>query len=36
MNIGLVGNGFVGSAVYENLKNTYNFLIYDKKPELSN
>lgn len=36
MNIGLVGNGFVGSAVYENLKNTYNFLIYDRKPELSN
>ena len=35
MNIGLIGNGFVGSAVYENLKDSYNFLIYDKKPSLS-
>jgi len=35
MKIGLIGNGFVGSAVYENLKNTYDFMIYDKKPQLS-
>jgi nucleotide sugar dehydrogenase len=36
MNIGLIGNGFVGSAIFENLKNDYEFLIYDKKPSLSN
>lgn len=35
MKIGLIGNGFVGSAIYENLKQTYDFIIYDKKPELS-
>ena len=35
MKIGLIGNGFVGSAVYENLKDTYDFVIYDKKPQLS-
>ena len=35
MKIGLIGNGFVGSAIYENLKETYDFIIYDKKPELS-
>jgi UDPglucose 6-dehydrogenase len=36
MKIGLIGNGFVGSAVYENLKNDYEFAIYDRKPILSN
>ena len=36
MKIGLVGNGFVGSAIYENLKNDYDFVIYDRKPALSN
>ena len=36
MNIGLVGNGFVGSAIYENLKGDYDFLIYDRKPDKSN
>ena len=36
MNIGLIGNGFVGSAVYENLKNDYDFVIYDRKPDKSN
>ena len=35
MNIGLIGNGFVGSAIYENLKNDYDFLIYDRKPDKS-
>jgi len=29
MNIGLVGKGFVGDAVYQNLKNKYEFCIYD-------
>lgn len=36
MNIGLIGHGFVGGAVYENLKNDYNFLIYDRKPDKAN
>ena len=36
MKIGLIGNGFVGSAIYENLKNEYEFVIYDRKPSLSN
>ena len=36
MKIGLIGNGFVGSAIYENLKNDYEFVIYDRKPALSN
>ena len=36
MKIGLIGNGFVGSAIYENLKNDYKFVIYDRKPALSN
>ena len=36
MKIGLIGNGFVGRAVYENLKQNYNFVIYDKDPALSN
>lgn len=29
MNIGLIGKGFVGDAVYQNLKNDHNFLVYD-------
>ena len=33
MKIGLVGNGFVGNAVYQNLKEKYDFLIYDTNPE---
>jgi UDPglucose 6-dehydrogenase len=36
MRLGLIGNGFVGEAIYENLKHDYDFLIYDKKPEKSN
>jgi nucleotide sugar dehydrogenase len=34
--LGLIGHGFVGEAVYENLKHMYDFVIYDKKPEKSN
>jgi UDPglucose 6-dehydrogenase len=30
--IGIVGQGFVGSAVYEGMKNHYNVLVYDKDP----
>jgi len=33
--LGLIGNGFVGSAIYHNLKSNYDFAIYDKRPELS-
>lgn len=27
--IGIVGNGFVGNAIYQNLKNIYNVKVYD-------
>mgnify|MGYP003134368002 CR=1 FL=1 len=36
MRIGLVGNGFVGNAIYENLKQKHNFYIFDKNPERAN
>ena len=36
MKIGLVGKGFVGNAIYQNLKSTYDFLIFDKDPSKSN
>mgnify|MGYP003670168227 FL=1 len=36
LKIGIIGNGFVGSAINENLKNNYKFLIYDRKPDLAN
>ena len=36
MKIGLVGNGFVGNAVYQNLKEKHEFLIYDRDPQRSN
>jgi nucleotide sugar dehydrogenase len=29
MNIGLIGNGFVGNAIYQNLKFEHSFFIYD-------
>ena len=32
MRIGLIGNGFVGNAVYQNLREKYEFLIYDTNP----
>ena len=35
MNIGIIGNGFVGRAVHENLKRVYKTIIYDINPELS-
>ena len=34
--IGLIGKGFVGNAIYENLKSVYDFLIFDKDPSKSN
>mgnify|MGYP001189718636 CR=1 FL=1 len=36
MKVGLIGNGFVGRAIYENLKQNYDFVIYDKNPALAN
>jgi len=36
MNIGLIGNGFVGTAIHQNLKSNYNFLIFDKKADKAN
>ena len=33
MNIGIVGQGFVGSAIREGLKNFYNVRGYDLDPE---
>ena len=35
MNVGLIGNGFVGNAIYENLRESNNFLIYDKNADLA-
>ena len=29
MKIGLIGRGFVGDAIYQNLKNDHDFLVYD-------
>ena len=28
--IGIIGNGFVGNAIYEGLKEHYSILVYDK------
>ena len=36
MNIGLIGNGFVGNAIYQNLRHKHKFFIYDKNAERSN
>lgn len=36
MNIGIIGQGFVGKAVYNKFKNFYKVLTYDLKPELCN
>ena len=30
--IGVIGSGFVGSAVYEGMKNYFDVLAYDKDP----
>ena len=34
-NIGIVGNGFVGNAIYQHLKNYFNVMVYDIDPERS-
>ncbi len=34
MNIGVIGQGFVGTAIREGLKNFYNVAVYDLKSEL--
>lgn len=31
--IGIIGNGFVGNAIYQNVKNYYSTFVYDKLPE---
>lgn len=36
MKIGLIGNGFVGNAILENLKKEYSFCVYDKDKDKSN
>ena len=36
MNIGIIGQGFVGDAVYQKLKKFYTVLTYDINPELCN
>jgi len=36
MNIGIIGQGFVGNAVYKKFKNFFNVLTYDKKSSLCN
>ena len=36
MNIGIIGQGFVGNAVYQKFKNYFNVYTYDLKEELSN
>ena len=32
MNIGIIGQGFVGSAVYEGMKNYFEVFTFDKDP----
>ncbi len=29
MKIGLIGNGFVGNAIYKTMSNFYDFFVYD-------
>jgi len=36
MKIGIIGKGFVGTAIYENLRWFYKTIVYDIDPELSN
>ena len=31
--IGIVGNGFVGNAIHQGLKNYFDVLVYDLNPE---
>jgi len=35
MKLGLIGRGFVGNAIYENLKEHYPFAVYDKDDSLA-
>ena len=36
MNIGIIGQGFVGNAVYNKFKNYYNVLTFDLDKSLCN
>ena len=36
MNIGIIGQGFVGNAVYQKFKNFYDIKTYDLEPSKSN
>ena len=36
MNIGIIGQGFVGNAVYQKFKNYYNVLTFDLQVKLCN
>ena len=36
MNIGIIGQGFVGNAIYQRFQNFYNVKTYDRKAKLSN
>jgi nucleotide sugar dehydrogenase len=36
MNIGIIGQGFVGNAVYQKFKNYYDIFTYDLQTKLSN
>ena len=36
MNIGIIGQGFVGNAVYQKFKNYYNVITYDLQAKLCN
>ena len=36
MNIGIIGQGFVGNAVYQKFKNFFNVFTYDINPQKSN
>ena len=36
MNIGIIGQGFVGNAVYNKFKNYYNVFTYDLDKSLCN
>ncbi len=36
LNIGIIGQGFVGNAIYQKFKSYYNIFTFDLKPDLSN
>ena len=35
MKLGLIGRGFVGNAIYENMKDVYPIAVYDKNDDLA-